>query len=53
MTRTAIHWALYIVGVITLLGIFVTPKAWMVVLAIGLILYIRKALSTPNTTSND
>jgi len=49
-TRTAIHWSLYIIGVITLLGLIVTPKAWMVVLAIGVILYIRKAL---NTNGND
>lgn len=48
-TRKSIHWALYIIGVVTLLGLFVTPKAWMVLIAIGLILYIRKALSTPNT----
>jgi len=48
MIKTAIYWTLYIVGVITLLGLFISPKLWMVVLAIGLILYIRKALSTPS-----
>lgn len=53
MTRTAIYWALYIVGVTTLLGFFVSPKLWMLVLAVGIILYVRKALSTPNTTNND
>jgi membrane glycosyltransferase len=49
-TRTAIHWTLYIILVITILSFMVTPKAWMVVLAIGVILYIRKAL---NTNGND
>jgi energy-converting hydrogenase Eha subunit G len=45
-TRTAIHWTLYIILFITILSFMVTPKAWMVVLAIGIVLYVRHALNT-------
>ena len=50
-TRKSIHWALYIIGVVTLLGLFVTPKVWMVLIAIGVILHIKKTLSNSNTSN--
>lgn len=50
--RVAISWALYVIGVITLIGLIVTPKAWMVVIAICILLYIGKLLGNTEAKGN-
>jgi len=50
--RVAISWALYVIGVITLIGLIVTPKAWMVVIAICILLYMGKLLGNTEAKGN-
>jgi putative exporter of polyketide antibiotics len=50
--RVTISWALYVIGVITLIGLIVTPKAWMVVIAICILLYMGKLLGNPEDKGN-
>ena len=50
--RVAISWTLYVIGVITLIGLIVTPKAWMVVIAICILLYMGKLLGNTEDKGN-
>jgi len=50
--RVAISWTLYVIGVITLIGLIVTPKAWMVVIAICILLYMGKLLGNTEGEGN-